>query len=623
MNKIERRITHLFRSGVLYTGVDHFLAMFPATVLVPILIKNKFDLQIIDISLVLLASGVGTLLFLLLTRGKIPAYLGSSFAYIGLTSYLISNIAAENNIEPPHAYMYLMWGYLFAAILLFIFSFAYRFEKTIGLMNLLFPSSVIGPAISLIGLELASVAAIDAGFSLPKNDPNKFASMTIAFTTLGVIILASITRRSFLKNASIIIGFAAGYVVSLYFDFGKPINFSNVPTWSIPQITLPNHLDLFPKNLGQLFLAVIPATVVLFAEHISRITVINRMQMIYNSPQDSIGSFKDIVQISLRGHAASVATSAIIGSVPTTIYAENIAVMSINSADSKKREGIHDTDPFITNLYNPLYFIPLVIGAIITITVSFLNIVQYFLINIPKPIIGGMELFLFGIIAAPGIQLLVENGVNFRKLTNQIITASVLVAGVSGFSFDFGIIELKGMSLGLLIGVLINLLFNCLKWFGFLNDRITFTEAVDLCLSDNTDEKIINCLYTNSNPVNDIDISNIASKELLNILRGQQIQGDRTIINRDLIHSNLKCAHKADVANLMKKVFVSVVLKTDGVYLYIKIPEEKANCWCHDYPESFSYATEDYFNVRLDGRIPNRKLKELLRDALLLITTQP
>lgn len=627
MEDFLRRINYIFRSGVLYTGIDHFLAMFPATVLVPVLINNHFSQVVIDVSLVLLASGIGTLLFLIFTKGKTPAYLGSSFAYIALTIYLVSDISKSYGLSVTDAYLNVIWAYFFSGLLLLLLSFAYQSNNITKIMRFLLPPSVLGPSISLIGLELASIAAIDAGFGLPKDDVMKFPSMAVALLTLGIIILASITRRAFLKNASIVIGVVAGYLLSIGVGLKGTSDVSLTSAWSIPDIVIP---EIAPLHPFQLFVAIIPATIVIFAEHLGRITVINRMIAGYAGSQDSLEKFNVSVQRSLKGHATSVITSASIGSVPTTIYAENIAVMSINSADSRARERREDDDVFVRNLYNPVHYVPYVICAVLAIAVSFLDVVRVFLMEIPKPVIGGVELFLFGIIAAPGIQLLVEYGVNFRKLTNQILIATVLVAGVSGFAFDFGLVELKGMGLGMALGVVMNLFFKLLEWFGLLNERVTFLEALGLCFSDNANKKKIARLYLKSNsecnkeedsqvPLSDFDINQISGENLLYIINGEYNKQQKIMLNGDLVLNYLKYSEAADISTASGQVFARVELETDGsTHLLTRLPDIKATRYNNDYPDSCNKnKSPDYnINVRLDGYIPPRKIKRILREAL-------
>jgi len=184
----------------------------------------------------------------------------------------------------------------------------------------------------------------------------------------------------------------------------------------------------------------------------------------------------------LFAHGVSSAAVTLMGSVPNTIYAENIAVMGLHNHGSKhdrsEKEREREGDHFIRALMAPYSVFPYVLAAIFAILLSFVGVLP-----IPDPVKGGMELFLFGIISAPGIQLLVDQQVNYRKASNQIITAAVLITGISEFSISILGVEMKGMSLGFLVGVTLNGIVWILKSCGHLNDSVSFDEFLTDCLS--------------------------------------------------------------------------------------------------------------------------------------------
>lgn len=474
-----RRISHIFKSGVLSLGVEHFLAMFPATVLVPLMINNHFGgSTIIDVTLVLLTSGIGTLAFLIFSKGKIPAYVGSSFAYIGVTIYLMTGL--QNNGNPIEtAYTYVGWAYIFAGIILIFLSLICKFKNISRILTFLLPAPIIGPAISLIGLELASTALADSGFIA--SGSFQLTNAVISLATLIIIVLFSVTRHKFLKNAAIIVGIVIGCIISMIITREPIINLKGVDVFHMPKITCPIlHL---PPNILNLFIAVIPSTLIIFMENMGRLTIIDRMinertveQPIFN--KNVITSFKT----SLLSHGIATTVAAMLGSVPNTLYTENIAVMEIHAMNRTYIKEDNEKN-FIINLYKPYSCAPYVVAAVIAIIVSFIGILQETLLNIPKPVIGGVELFLFGIISAPGIQLLVEQRVNYKKISNQLLTASVLISGISGLPINLGIVELKGMSLGFTVGVILNLLFSFLRWIGRLNDYVSFEEVFQKCVN--------------------------------------------------------------------------------------------------------------------------------------------
>ena len=192
----------------------------------------------------------------------------------------------------------------------------------------------------------------------------------------------------------------------------------------------------------------------------------------------------------LVAHGVSSMVASGLGSVPNTIYAENIAVMGIHKTEDPGDEP----DEFVRSITKPYSVIPYLIAAVFAILASFSGHLQALLMGIPKPVIGGMELFIFGIISAPGIQLLVEQRVDYKKISNQIITAAVLISGISGLSINLGFVELKGMGLGFVVGVSLNLIVRFIKWLGNLSDVMTFEEMVCDVLSafsENTIYRVI------------------------------------------------------------------------------------------------------------------------------------
>lgn len=490
-----RRLRWIFsKSGTIPLAFEHFLAMIPATILVPVLVNRAFDTMVIDISLVLFTSGIGTILFIVLSRGAIPAYLGSSFAYIGLTVYLVEQ-QMSGGVSHEMAFSYVGWAYTFSGLLLVLLSFLYRKKGIERFLSFLLPATVIGPAISLIGLELADTAVVDSGFDVAKGLVDGRAAI-VAITTLVIIVLFSLIRHKILKNAAIIVGIIVGAVLSFWLQGFPAESFTNIQWFKVPDFHFP--LLTVPKNLFGLLIAVIPATFIVFTENIGRITVIGRMTEV-SAANGDVATVKEPMleqpetidddtgendlftensvqkmHTSLLSHGTATFVAGLLGSVPNTIYAENIAVMSIHHTDIKRE----DPDLFIKRLVAPCSVIPYVLAACIAIMFSFFGVLQTVLLGLPKAVIGGMELFLFGIISAPGIQLLVEQRVNYKKVSNQIVTAAVLISGVSGLSINLGVVELKGMSLGFVVGVLLNLIVQFFKWLGYSSDTVSFEEIV-------------------------------------------------------------------------------------------------------------------------------------------------
>lgn len=630
--RLLRRLRWIFsRSGVLPLAFEHFLAMIPATILVPVLVNNSFGTTVIDISLVLFTSGLGTLLFLLLSRGAIPAYLGSSFAYIGLTVYLIEQRTAEG-VSHAMAFSYVGWAYIFSGLLLFLLSILYRKRGIERVLSFLLPATVVGPAISLIGLELSDTAAADAGFDVVEGLVDGRAAI-VALVTLVVIVVFSLIRHRVLKNAAIIVGMLVGCLVSFLVNGFPTEAFSDIHFFTVPRFHLP--LLVFPPNLPGLLIAVVPATFIVFTENIGRITVISRMtgpekeerevaadshaEMIDEDTGENDLFTKQSVRkmrSSLFSHGLSSLIAGACGSVPNTIYAENIAVMSIHTTDIKRE----DPDPFIKKLVDPLSIWPYAIAAALAILFSFVGVLQTALLAIPKAVIGGMELFLFGIISAPGIQLLVEQRVNYKKVSNQIVTAAVLLSGISGISVNLGFVELKGMSLGFLIGVLLNLFVQLLRWLGNISDTVTFEELLAESLSafgERTRYRVMGYRKegdaeidrTKSLPIAGLAYALRGKDCLLRLPSGQWVSDDT--VRDDIGHSDL-------LAIGLGRDAVEPVVRfrrtANGLFVDVStepIPEKVRTAYLNDYET----IDEDgsWFLINATDNIPMRRIRSLLR----------
>ncbi len=217
-----RRIYHFCKSGCFIIGLEHFLVMFPSAMLIAKLANTPFG-AVMELSSILLVCGVGTLAFALFTKGKIPFFLGPSFAYIGFVSYQVSlanNVSSLKEIRST-----IFYGYIFAGLMIILLSVLYRLNSVKKVINKLLPYTVMGPAISLIGLELANMALEDSGFT-GSNSTSKY----IAIITLVCIILASLTRHHFLQNASVLLGVLIGCIVA---------TFCGIAEWTIPDMSVP------------------------------------------------------------------------------------------------------------------------------------------------------------------------------------------------------------------------------------------------------------------------------------------------------------------------------------------------------------------------------------------------
>ncbi|WP_338540457.1 uracil permease [Paenibacillus tundrae] len=407
-------------------SLQHLFAMFGSTVLVP----NYFG---VDPSMILLMNGIGTLLYILMCKGKIPAYLGSSFAFISpVYSVLLAN--------PENGYSMALGAFIITGIVFCLVALLIKYAGT-GWINVVFPPAAMGAIVALIGLELIPVAAGMAGLinSDPIKNPDwvpQVKPIILSMVTLGVTVIGAVTFRGFPKIIHILIGIVTGYVLGYFMKEVEKANITNADFFSLPTITTPT----FDWSV---ILTILPVALVVIVEHIGHLLVTSSI----------VG--KDLskdpgLHRSLLGNGVSTILSGFVGSTPNTTYGENIGVMAL------------------TKVYS-IY----VIGgaAIIAIILSFSGTFSALVANIPVPVMGGVSLLLFGVIAASGLRILVEQKVDFAKPTNLILTTLVLVVGLSGTEVSFYGIHLKGMALATIVGILMSLLFKLFDVLGLSNDK--------------------------------------------------------------------------------------------------------------------------------------------------------
>ena len=395
-------------------SIQHMFAMFGASVLVPFLFG-------INPAVVLFMNGVGTLLFILITKGKAPAYLGSSFAFIAPASIVISKFG----------YAYALGGFVAVGFLGCILSFIiYKFGS--DWIDIVLPPAAMGPVVTLIGLELSSTAASNAGMLDEAVNPK---NAIVFLVTLGVAVIGSVVFRKFLSVIPILIAIIAGYAAALLCGI---VDFTEVANASI--FAMPNFSA--PKFNLQAILIILPVILVIASEHIGHQIVTGKI----------VG--KDLIKDpglhrSLFADNFSTMISGFIGSVPTTTYGENIGVMAV------------------TRVYS-VY----VIGgaAVLSIVCSFVGKLSALISTIPGPVIGGISFLLYGMIGTSGIRILVDGRVDYGRSRNLALTSVIFVTGLSGISVRFGQIELKGMVLACVVGMLLSLLFYVLDRFKLTND---------------------------------------------------------------------------------------------------------------------------------------------------------
>ncbi|MHA7965970.1 uracil permease [Paenibacillus sp. CAU 1782] len=411
----------------LMLSLQHLFAMFGATVLVPTILQ-------VDPSICLLMNGIGTLIYILITKGKIPAYLGSSFAFLGPAGAVIGSAATGGS------YAAALGGFIIAGVIFSLVALIVQVAGT-GWLNVVFPPAAMGAIVAIIGLELMPVAAGWAGWLGAEDEVTKtvvFNSQAIILSTatLAVTVLGSVLFRGFMKIIPILFGIIFGYVLAASMKLVNFAGFSDASWFQLPTFTAPEfHLSAI--------IAIAPAALVVVAEHIGHLIVTGNI----------VG--KDLskdpgLHRSMLGNGISTILSGFVGSTPNTTYGENIGVLAI------------------TRVYSTF-----VIGgaAVIAILLSFFGKFSYLVTNIPQPVMGGISLLLFGVIAASGFRMLVEAKVDYSKPTNLFLTTIVLVIGLSGVKLTIGDVSFGGMALATIVAIVVSLLFKVFEVLRISNDN--------------------------------------------------------------------------------------------------------------------------------------------------------
>ena len=408
-------------------GLQHLFAMFGSTVLVPIIFG-------VNPATVLLMNGIGTILYLLITKGQIPAYLGSSFAFI---SPVLVVLDKYNGVE---GYSYALGGFLIVGLVLTVVGVIVKFAGT-GWIDVIFPPAAMGAIVAVIGLELVPVAARMAGW-IPPDDPLQaaewtmnMADATVALLTLAITLIFWVTLRGFLKIIPILLGIISGYIIAYFFGI---LDFDAVEKAS--WLSTPEFYAM--KIDWSSILVILPAALVLIPEHIGHLFVTSNI----------VG--KDLMKKpgldrSLMGNGISTMISSFFGSTPNTTYGENIGVLAITRVYSTWVIGM---------------------AAVMAIILSFVGKLAALIQSIPTPVMGGISLLLFGIIAASGIRMLVEAKVDYSKSQNLILTCIVLVIGISGASINIGSVSLTGMGLATVIAIILGIFFKLLDVLKLSNE---------------------------------------------------------------------------------------------------------------------------------------------------------
>ena len=396
-------------------SIQHMFAMFGASILVPFIFG-------INPAVVPFMNGVGTLLFIGVTKGKAPAYLGSSFAFLAPAGVVISNFGYE----------YALGGFVAVGFCGCILAFiVYKFGTE--WIEVVLPPAAMGPVVALIGLELSGSAASNAGLLDEVLDPRK----TIVFVlTLGTAVFGSILFRKFFSVIPILIAVIVGYASALAAGI---VDFAEVA--AAPVFALPNFST--PKFNLEAIMIILPVLLVITSEHIGHQVVTSKI----------VG--RDLLKDpglhrSLFGDNFSTMISGLIGSVPTTTYGENIGVMAITR----------------------VYSVRVIAGAaVLSIVCSFIGKFSTLISTIPGPVIGGISFLLYGMIGTSGLRILVDSRVDYGNSRNLALTSVIFVTGLSGIAVKFGNVQLTGMVLACVVGMILSLVFYVLDYFKLTNDQ--------------------------------------------------------------------------------------------------------------------------------------------------------
>nr|WP_312029488.1 uracil permease [Paenibacillus sedimenti] len=403
-------------------SLQHLFAMFGSTVLVPILFK-------VDPATILFMNGIGTLLYIFMTKGKIPAFLGSSFAFLSPVFVVLSS----------KGYSSALGGFLVVGLIFTIVALLIRAVGT-AWIDVVFPPAAMGAIVAVIGLELVPTAAGMAGLIAPSGAPAGWSPdstvVTVSIFTLLVGVIGSVVFRGILKVIPILVAIVAGYVLAALFGLVHIADIWGAAEW----FKMPTFYS--PTFDWSSILIIAPAALVVIAEHIGHLIVTGNMVGKDLSKDPGLSR-------SLLGNGVSTMLSSLVGSTPNTTYGENIGVMAISR----------------------IYSVWVIGGAaILAIVLSFVGKISALIQTIPTPVMGGVSLLLFGVIAASGIRMLVETKVDYSKPVNLILTTVVLVIGLSGAALKWGHFEMKGMALATVITILLSLFFKLLDVFKLSND---------------------------------------------------------------------------------------------------------------------------------------------------------
>lgn len=396
-------------------ALQHVFAMFGATILVPILVNSAAGQTVLTIPVALVTSGIGTLIYILCTKGRSPVYLGSSFAFI--TPLALGAVKA--GIAGA------MTGTMLVGIIYVIVAIIISICGK-GWINKILPPIVIGPMIMIIGLSLAPTAISEIGISSDVAFTD-YKSIIVALFTFLVTAFVMLKGKGFLKIVPFLIGMASGYILSVILGMVDFTPVMEAAFFSIPDFIVP-FISYTPSFGAALTIA--PIAIVTIAEHIGDHTALSTI----------IG--KDLLKNpglnrTLLGDGIATFAAGFLGGPANTTYGENTSVVGMTKVASVWVIGL---------------------AAIIAILLGFLGKFTALISTIPNAVLGGVSLLLYGFIAVNGLKVLIENKIDFSKSRNIIIASSMLVLGLGGAVINVATVGISGMSLAAFTGVILNLI---------------------------------------------------------------------------------------------------------------------------------------------------------------------
>lgn len=402
-----------FWTGILLS-FQHVFSMFGATILVPIITG-------LPISVALLMSGVGTLIYHLITKSKVPVYLGSSFAFIGAMQIAIDQLGGDVSASQT--------GIMISGLTYILIAFL-SLKVGTKWIDKMMPPIVIGPMIVVIGLGLSATAIQNADLVTG----GQWQNMVVAASTFLIVAYVNTKAKGFLKIIPFLAGIVGGYIIAMLLGVVDITPVIDAAWISIPEIYLPfetANFNSYSIHLGAESLAFLPLVLVTVAEHIGDHTVLGKMTNRNYLKEPGLAR-------TLTGDGVASAVSAFFGGPANTTYGENTGVIGLTRIAS------------VSVIRN---------AAIIAVLLSFFGKFIALLSTIPSAVIGGVSIILYGVIASNGLKVMIDEQLDFSKARNLIIASSMLVIGLGGAVLDIGPLVISGTALSALVGIGLNQLF--------------------------------------------------------------------------------------------------------------------------------------------------------------------